>query len=130
MSDDYADKPYTIIFQDCPTYLYALVHGDKYGYEVLAAFLTEIADECKKRNFHQVLIEENISATTSEADVFRTASELPQFGFTNTRMAYIDRFTDQSTLNEFGRQIAVRSGIDVRIFNTFGDADEWLSGHD
>src|SRR5690348_8818680 len=112
MSDDYADKPYTIIFQDCPTYLYALVHGDKYGYEVLAAFLTEIADEFKKRNFHQVLIEENISATTSEADVFRTASELPQFGFTNIRMAYIDRFTDQSTLNEFGRQIAVRSGID------------------
>ncbi|HTK38936.1 MAG TPA: hypothetical protein VL325_10625 [Pyrinomonadaceae bacterium] len=127
MSDDVADKPYTIVFQDCPTYLYALVHGDKYGYEVLAAFLREIAAECEKRNFRNVLIEENISATTSEDDVIRTASELPQFGFANIRMAYIDRFTDQRELNEFGRQIAVKSGVDVRIFNTFGDADDWLS---
>jgi len=127
MSDDYADKLYTIVFQDCPTYLYALVHGDKYGYEVLAAFLTEIAEECKKRNFQKVLIEENISATTSEEDVFRTASELPQFGFSGIRMAYIDRFTDQNQLNEFGQQIAVKSGVDVKIFNTFGDADNWLS---
>jgi len=130
MSDDVADKPYTIVFQNCPTYLYALVHGDKYGYEVLAAFLREIAAECEKRNFSNVLIEENISATTSEDDVIRTAGELPQFGFANIRMAYIDRFTDQRELNEFGRQIAVKSGVDVRIFNTFGDADDWLSDKD
>jgi hypothetical protein len=128
MSDDFVDKPYTIVFQDCPTYLYALVHGDKYGYDVLAAFLREIAEECKKRNFRNVLIEENNSATTSEDDVIRTATELPRLGFANIRMAYIDRFTDQSDLNEFGRQIAVKSGVDVRIFNTFGDADSWLSG--
>ena len=128
MSDDFVDKPYTIVFQECPTYLYALVHGEKYGYDVLAAFLREIASECERRNFNRVLIEENISATTSESDVFRTASELPQFGFSKIRMAYIDRFTDQSSLNEFGRQIAVKSGVDVKIFNSFGDADNWLSG--
>ena len=127
MSDDFADKPYTIVFQDCPTYLYALVHGEKYGYEVLAGFLSEIAAECKKRNFRNVLIEENISATTSEDDVIRTATALPQLGFANIRMAYIDRFTDQNQLNEFGQQVAVKSGVDVKIFNTFGDADNWLS---
>ena len=43
-------------------------------------------------------------------------------------MAYIDRFTDQKDLNEFGRQIAVKSGVDVRIFNSQDEADKWLSG--
>jgi hypothetical protein len=103
------------------------VHGEKYGYEVLAGFLREIADECRKRNFKKVLIEENISATASEEDIFRTATELPQFGFADIRMAYIDRFSEQSALNEYGRQIAVRSGVDVRIFGNIGEADEWLS---
>jgi hypothetical protein len=130
MSNDLTAKPYTIVFQNCSKYLYALVHGEKYGYEVLTAFLGEIADECRKRNFDSVLIEENISSTTSEADVFRTASELPRLGFSTIRMAYIDRFSDQSALNEFGRQIAVKSGVNVKIFNSMGEADTWLSGND
>ena len=128
MTDNIAVKPYTINFEEYPEYLYALVHGEKYGYEVLSQFLREIAGECGKRNFSRVLIEENISATASETDVFRIASELPQLGFANIRMAYIDRFSDQDALNEFGRQIAVKSGVDVRIFGTLGDANEWLSG--
>lgn len=51
MSDDSEIKPYTIVFEDYPNYLYALVHGEEYGYEVLSGFLGDIAVECKKRNF-------------------------------------------------------------------------------
>lgn len=127
MSDYSESKLYTIVFEEYPDYLYALIHSENYGYEVLAAFLSEVANECKKRNFNKVLIEENISATTSEDDVFRIASALPQLGFSKIRMAYIDRFSDQSALNEFGRQIAVKSGVDVRIFGSIGDANKWLS---
>ncbi len=129
MSDKIADIPYTIVFEDCPKYLYALVHGEQYGYAVLAQFLLEIADECKKRKFSQVLIEENISATTPEEDVFRIASELPQLGFSDIRMAYIDRFTEQEDLNEFGREVAESHGVDVKIFSSFEEADKWLSGN-
>jgi len=91
-----SDKPYTIVFEDYSEYLYALVHGDQYGYEVLSGFLKDIADECKRRNFRKVLIEENISATANKEDVYRTASELPEFGFAGIRMAYIVRFTEQN----------------------------------
>ena len=130
MSDSTADIPYTIVFEDSPKYLYALVHGDKYGYDVLAHFLKEIADECRKRNFDRVLIEENISATTSEEDVFRIASELPQLGFADIRLAYIDRFTEQGDLNEFGREVAEDRGVNVRLFSSFEEADKWLSADD
>ena len=127
MTDNISGKPYVINFENGPNYLYALVHGDQYGYDVLAKFLTEIADECRKRNFDRVMIEENISATASQEDVFRIASELPQFGFADIRMAYIDRFTDQAELNEYGRKIAEDSGVDVKIFASLEEADRWLS---
>jgi len=124
-----SDKPYTIVFEDYSEYLYALVHGDQYGYEVLSGFLKDIADECKRRNFRKVLIEENISATANKEDVYRTASELPEFGFAGIRMAYIDRFTEQKELNEFGHDVAVDNGIDVQIFATQAEADAWLTSH-
>jgi len=127
MIDKFPSKPYTINFEDHLTYLYALVHSDKYGYEILAQFLREIADECKKRKFKQVLIEENISATTSITDVFRIASELSQFGFSRIRMAYVDRFSEQKDINEFGRMVAVNRGVNVAVFDSVDEADKWLS---
>ncbi|HEV8590881.1 MAG TPA: hypothetical protein VGQ55_02180 [Pyrinomonadaceae bacterium] len=127
MSDSLAETPYRIVFEEYPNYLYALVHSEQYGYEVLTRFLREIADECKKRGFRQVVIEENISATASEEDVVRIASELPQLGFSDIRMAYIDRFLDQKGINEMGQDVAVHHGIDVRIFTNQLDAERWLS---
>lgn len=127
MSDNITGKPYVINFEDGPNYLYALVHGDQYGYEILAGFLREIADECRERNVRQVVIEENISATASEEDVFRIASELSQLGFSDIRMAYIDRFAEQMELNEYGRKVAEDSGVDVKIFSSLEEADKWLS---
>ena len=124
-----SEKPYTIVFEDYPEYLYTLVHGDQYGYEVLSGFLKDIADECKRRNFRQVLIEENISATASKEDVYRVASELPELGFAGIRMAYVDRFADQKEITEFGHDVAVDTGIDVRIFATQAEADAWLTIH-
>ena len=122
-----AEPLYRIVFEDYPNYLYALVHSEQYGYDVLSGFLREISDECRKRGFHQVVIEENISATASDEVVVRIASELPQLGFSNIRMAYIDRFADQQNMNEMGKEIALDHGIDVRIFANQLDAEKWLS---
>ena len=128
MSENIAGIPYTIVFEDYPNYLYALVHGEQYGYDVLAGFLREIADECIKRGFSQVLIEENISATASKDDVFRIATELPKLGFSEIRLAYIDRFSEQKEINEYGREVAEDRGVDVRIFTNLEEANRWLSG--
>lgn len=76
MNENTEAKPYTIVFEDYPTYLYALVHGEQYDYDVIASFLREIANECRKRNFQSVLVEENISATATEEDIARAAADL------------------------------------------------------
>lgn len=129
MSEPLADAPYRIVFEDYPNYLYALVHSEQYGYEVLAGFLREIAEQCKARGYNQVVIEENISATASDEDVVRIASELPALGFSDIRMAYIDRFSDQSEMNEMGKEVALDHGVDVRLFSNQADADKWLTAN-
>lgn len=130
MSENIEAKPYTIVFEEYPTYLYALVHGEQYDYDVIASFLTEIADECRNRNFRSILVEENISATASPEDIARAAKDLPDFGFAGIRMAYLDRFSEQKELNEFGEDIAVDHGVDVKLFSDMASADKWLTAQD
>jgi hypothetical protein len=127
VTKDASDRKFTIVFENYPTYLYALVHGEAYGYEVLIAFLREIANEVSARGFDQVLIEENISAGATKEDAYRVASEMPELGFAGIRIAYVDRFIDQEEVNEFGRDVAVHNGIDVRLFNDQEMADRWLN---
>ncbi len=127
MNEEPLAKPYTIVFEDYPNYLYALVHGDQYNYNVIAAFLSEIANACKARNFEKVLVEENISATASEADIARAAADLSKFGFHGIQMAYLDRFNEQQEINELGQDIANDHGVNVRLFSDQAAADEWLS---
>lgn len=127
MNDQNDKATYTIVFEEYPNYLYALVHGDKYDYEVIAAFLSEIASECRKRNFDRVMIEENISATATEEDIARAAEDLPKFGFLGIRMAYLDRFTEHMELNEYGQDIAVDHGVNVKLFYDQAAADKWLA---
>lgn len=127
MSEIIEAKPYTIVFEDYPTYLYALVHGEQYDYDVIASFLREIATECRKRNFQSVLVEENISATASPEDISRAAADLAEFGFSDIHMAYLDRFSEQKEINEFGQDIAVDHGVDVKLFGDMAAAHKWLS---
>ena len=127
VTKDASDRKFTIVYENYPTYLYALVHGEAYGYEVLTAFLKQIADEVNARGFNQVLIEENISAGATKEDAYRVASEMPEMGFAGIRIAYVDRFLDQEEVNEFGRDVAVHNGIDVRLFNDQEMADRWLN---
>ena len=125
--EDQSDRKHTIVFENYPNYLYALVHGESYGYEVLTGFLKEIAHEVRARGFERVLIEENISAGATKDVAFRVASELPQLGFTGIRMAYVDRFLEQEEVNEYGRDVAVHNGIEVRLFDDQEMANRWLT---
>ena len=127
MNDFMIETPYRIVYEEYPNYLYALVHGEEYGYEILSGFLREIAKECKSRGFDQVCIEENITGTASEEDVARIATELAELGFANIRMAYIDRFQEQAEMNEMGQDIAVDNGADVQIFKDQLEAERWLA---
>lgn len=121
-----SSKPYTLVFEYRPEYLYAFVTGEKDSYEISKQYWQEIAAECKKAGFKKVLIEEDIEQNVSMSDMYQFCAEIPNLGFFGIRVAFVDRFEDQQQLNQFGETVATNRGLLSRVFNNFEDGEKWL----
>ena len=121
-----SSKPYALVFEYRPEYLYAFVTGEKDSYEISKRYWQEIADECKKAGFKKVLIEEDIAENVSMSDMYQFCAEIPQLGFFGVRVAFVDRKQDQQQLNQFGETVATNRGLLSRVFNNFQDGEKWL----
>ena len=126
MSDAGLSKPYKLTFDVRPQFLYAYVEGEHDSYEISRAYWQEVADESVRLGVRRVLIDENIVETGTVAEAFQLASEIPQMGFGNTRIAFVDRYLDQNDVNQFGELVAVNRGVNGKIFNDLETAEQWL----
>jgi hypothetical protein len=50
-------------------------------------------------------------------------------GFGGTYVAFVDRYLDQSEINQFAELVAVNRGLNGKIFNDEGQAVAWLMKH-
>lgn len=125
-SESLDSKPYQITFEQRPQYLYVYVTGEHDSYEISRAFWLEIAENCRKINCNNILIDEDIPETVSVADMYQLATELPQMGFLGVRVDFYDRYAEQQDLNEFGELVDVNRGIYGKIFNDINEAEDWL----
>jgi len=124
-SDD--AKAYRIKFEQRPGYLYAFVSGDRDSLEISLAFWREIAAECKRTQAKKILIEEDIEESVSMLEMYQVAAEIPQMGFADVSIAFVDRFLEQQHLNEFGELVATNRGLRGKVFNDVKEAEKWLS---
>ncbi|HEX8370811.1 MAG TPA: hypothetical protein VF604_19855 [Pyrinomonadaceae bacterium] len=129
MNSPYSDgsKPYLIGFERRPDYLYAYVGGEHDSLEISLAFWREIAEECRNAPARKVLIEEDIEESVSMLEMYQIAAEIPQMGFANVLVAFVDRFLEQQNLNEFGELVATNRGLRAKVFNNVKEAEKWLS---
>lgn len=125
-SDFDLPKPYNISFENRPQYLYVYVSGEHDSYEISRRYWQEVADECARTNSGKVLIEEDIAEDVSMGEMYRLASELPQFGFVGVRIAFVDRYIEQHDLNQFGELVAGNRGLNAKVFNDVKEAEKWL----
>jgi len=58
--------------------------------------------------------------------MYQIASEIPQMGFLGIRIAFVDQYIEQQSLNEFGEIVATNRGIHGKIFSDFDEAEKWL----
>lgn len=126
MNDSKPNKDFSITFEDRQEYLYVFVTGEHDSYEISHKYWLEIAEKCRQENFKKLLIEEDIPETVSIADGYKLASEISQMGFTGVRIAFVDRYADQSELNEFTELVAVNRGLYTKVFNNFTEGEKWL----
>jgi hypothetical protein len=123
-SDDF--KPYQIKFERRPEYLYAYVSGEQDSLSISLAFWREIADECGRAEARKVLIEEDIEESVSMLEMYQIAAAIPQMGFTNVLVAFVDRYLEQHDLNQFGELVATNRGLRAKVFNDAQAAEKWL----
>lgn len=119
-------KPYNIEFEERADYLYAYVSADKDSLGISRQYWREIAEECRRTNYNKVLIVEDIKEIVSTTEMFQIASEIPNMGFSGTKIAFVDCYIEQRDLNEFGEIVATNRGIHEKIFNTVEEAEKWL----
>lgn len=119
-------EPYKLDFHHKEKYLQASVSGETDSLEISRKYWREIADECKKLKCGKLLIIEDIKAVVSMMEMYQIASEIPQMGFHGVRIAFVDQYIEQQSLNEFGEIVATNRGIHGKIFNDVAEAEQWL----
>ncbi|MDQ3374410.1 MAG: hypothetical protein M3521_11055 [Acidobacteriota bacterium] len=117
---------YKLEFEERTDYLYAYVSGDKASLEMSKQYWHKIAEECRRTKSKKVLIVEDIKENVSTNEMYEFACELPTMGFIGIKIAFVDQYIEQRTLNELGELVATNRGGYGKIFNTVEEAEKWL----
>ena len=111
-----------------PGYLHVKIAGENTRENVLR-YLLEVNERCVQQKSHAVLIEENLRGPSLNiAEVFAIVAERSRTVSLQLRwIAYVDVNPEHSKGRMlFAETVAVRRGINVRVFSTIADAEQWL----
>lgn len=109
-------------------YLHVIATGENKP-ENIFDYLMKVREACTRHGCPVVLIEENLEGPSLDLkkifDVVSLSSEHAERDV--KRVAYVDVNPEHEFIkNEFGVNVAVGLGIDVRIFHTVEAARQWL----
>lgn len=119
-------KPYRLALEHHEKYLYAMVEGDQDTYEISRQYWQEIADECNASGCTHLLVYEDIPEAVSPADVYHLVIDLASMGLIGVKVAFVDKYTEQQELNEFGVLVGTNRGMNAKAFNDLDEARSWL----
>ena len=117
---------YAISFDRRSEYLHAVVTGQN-SRENVMSYLQDIQRECVASGCFRVLIEEHLEGPRlGMLDVFKIASREGSGALEQLpTIAYVDVNAIGSSM-AFAEDVAVNRGINVRVFNSVTDAEQWL----
>ena len=121
-------ETFEIQYQECEGYLHAFIKGKKDSVAAALEYWQCVIDECKRRGFNALLVEEAFPNQLSIMDMFTVTRAIPRMGSIGLKIAFVDRETEHSELNLFGESVAVNRGVFGRVFPTLEEAAAWLRG--
>ena len=119
-------KPYLLIFETRPQYLYARVTSETISPEMVVEYLHEVTDKCRKLAHKRLLVERDIPTTLSESDIFFTGNEFSNMGIDGMQIAFVDERAANTDHLEFAMLVANNRGGHVELFHNVPDAENWL----
>lgn len=119
---------YSLTVEDRQTYLHFRVTGTN-SVEVVRRYMFEIYTACVERRCSTILIEENLDGPgLGLTDIYNVVAEGSQRkSMPVLRVAYVDLNPAHSATNlEFARTVALNRGLEVMVFATVAEAEQWL----
>jgi hypothetical protein len=118
-------KLYRLEFNYYPEYLYAFVEGEKDNVEISLSFWKEVAEECRRKGYKKVLVEENLEENPSEAMMYEIGAKLPAI-LEGIIAAFVDRRIEHLEANLLGGVIFFNRGGKGKVFTDLEQARKWL----
>jgi hypothetical protein len=116
-----------IRFEDREGYLYAFFSGRRDNLADAIKFWQRAIDECRKRAYKRLLVEQDFSVPLSTADAFYLADAISKMPITQLKIAFVDRDLEQNDINMFAGTVAANRGAVGRVFTNVSDAEKYLT---
>lgn len=118
---------YELILEEQPSYLHAKVSGT-HNAENARRFLVEVHEAWVQRNYSAVLLEMNLSGPSlGVLGIFNVISERAPHALGLKQIAYVDGCSEHDPEQaRFAETVARNRGVNVRLFQTVGEAAGWL----
>jgi hypothetical protein len=117
----------TIRFEDREGYLYAFFSGRRDNLADAIKFWRRAVDECHKRAYKRLLVEQYFPIPLSTADTYYLAAAISKMPVTRLKIAFVDRDLEQNDINMFAGTVAGNRGVVGRIFTNMSDAEKYLT---
>ncbi len=115
-----------ISYEDRNGYFYAFFSGKRNGLEDAKRYWRTAIEECSRRGFKRLLIEQFFPVPLSRIDTFYLAEAVARMPIRNLKIAFVDRDIEQNGMNVFGETVAVNRGGVGKVFTNFVDAEAYL----
>lgn len=119
------EKPYELVFEERPGYLYARVTADHIDEELSRSYFGEVAAECKKLGATQLLIYRDIPAVLSTAAAYFAATHLLEI-MPDVKTAFVNPYASNEKILHFATTVGVNRGEHHEVFNDEKEAERWL----
>ena len=120
-------KSYQLSIQEKPGYLHFQVSGEN-NLETVQSYLEEVLQRCIEQKYSSVLIEEFLQGPGLKViEMFQIAEKSSDISNHLRRVAYVDTNMEHSFANlKFAGTVASNRGLNVHIFPSVPDAEQWL----
>jgi hypothetical protein len=120
-------RPYQILFEHRPGYLYVLIRCETTNYTIAKKYWAEILEMQLRRGYERVLIDKDVANSMPTHDVIMLVTELSHLGCHDVKFAIYDRNYDVDRCG-FEEMVGTNRGLKVRICGAVDEALAWLAG--
>lgn len=119
-------RPYRILFEHRPHYLYVRVQAETTSYAVARQYWVEIFSMQRRREYHRILLDKDIPESLPTHDVVMLVSEIAKMGCHDVKFAILDRNYDQERCG-FEEMVGTNRGLKVKICGSADEATTFLT---